>query len=94
LPGLAKGVEYFLGGALRALKRRRRPATAVGADLPYMRRPLRPGGGEPGGEPWLLRCPADVAPDTILPFLTRRWGEVIGTAWTSSGFQAGLPSVM
>ena len=56
--------------------------------------PLRPGGGEPGGEPWLLRCPADVASDTILPFLTRRWGEVIGTAWTSSGFQAGLPSVM
>ena len=52
--------------------------------------PLRPG----SGEPWLLSCPADVASDTILPFLTRRWGEVIGTAWTSSGFQAGLPSVM
>src|SRR5262249_2183030 len=50
--------------------------------------PLRPGGGEPGGEPWLLRCPADVAPDTILPFLTQRWGEVIGTAWTSTGEHA------
>ena len=36
--------------------------------------PLRPGTGEPTGEPRLLRCPAGVAPDTILSFLTQQLG--------------------
>jgi hypothetical protein len=52
--------------------------------------PLRPGTGEPGGEPRLLRCPPGVAPDAILSFLTQRLGEVIGTAWTSTGEHARL----
>ena len=51
---------------------------------------LRPGTGEPGGEPRLLRCRPGVEPDTILSFLTRRLGEVIGTAWTSTGEHARL----
>jgi hypothetical protein len=52
--------------------------------------PLRPGTGELGGEPRLLRCPPGVAPDAILSFLTQRLGEVIGTAWTSTGEHARL----
>jgi hypothetical protein len=52
--------------------------------------PLRPGTGEPTGEPRLLCCPPDVAPDTILSFLTQRLGEAIGTAWTSTGEHARL----
>ena len=46
--------------------------------------PLRAGTSEPVGEPRLLRCPPDVAPDTILSFLTERLGEAIDTAWTST----------
>jgi hypothetical protein len=47
--------------------------------------PLRTGTGESAGEPRLLRCPPDVAPDTIMSFLTQQLGEAIDTAWTSTG---------
>jgi hypothetical protein len=52
--------------------------------------PLRTRTGEPAGEPRLMRCPPDVAPDTILPFLTQRLGEAIAKAWTSTGEHACL----
>jgi hypothetical protein len=45
--------------------------------------PLRAGSGEPAGEASLVCCPPDVAPDTILLFLTRRLGEPAETVWTS-----------
>jgi hypothetical protein len=37
--------------------------------------PLKTGTAEPAGDPGMLRCPPDVAPDTILSFL--RAGLVI-----------------
>jgi hypothetical protein len=32
----------------------------------------------------LLRCPDDVRPDSVLSFLTQLFGDVAGTAWTST----------
>jgi hypothetical protein len=39
--------------------------------------PLRAGTSEPAGEPFLLRCPPDVGPDTIVSFLTQRLGDPV-----------------
>jgi hypothetical protein len=46
--------------------------------------PLRAGTAEPAGDPQILACPPDVEADTILSFLTGRFGAVIETAWTST----------
>ncbi len=46
--------------------------------------PLRAGTAEPAGESRMLPCPPDVEPDTILSFLSHRFGEVIDTIWTST----------
>ena len=54
--------------------------------------PLRAGTGEPDGDPRMLRCPGDVEPDTILPFLTQRLGEAIDTVWTSTEHHEHLVS--
>jgi hypothetical protein len=47
--------------------------------------PLSAGTAEPAGAPDLLPCPPDVEADTILSFLTGRFGEPVETAWTSTG---------
>jgi len=47
--------------------------------------PLRAGTAEPAGAPELLPCPPDVEADTILSFLTGRFGDPVETAWTSTG---------
>jgi hypothetical protein len=39
--------------------------------------PVRAGTSEPAGEPFLLRCPPDVGPDTIVSFLTQRLGDPV-----------------
>jgi hypothetical protein len=46
--------------------------------------PLRAGTAESAGDPEVLPCPPDVEADTILSFLTGRFGDLIETAWTSS----------
>jgi hypothetical protein len=46
--------------------------------------PLSAGTAEPAGAPELLPCPPDVEADTILSFLTGRFGDPIETAWTST----------
>ena len=47
-------------------------------------RSLRAGTAESAGNPEVLPCPPDVAADTILSFLTGRFGDLIETAWTST----------
>ena len=46
--------------------------------------PLKADTAEATAEGEVLRCPADVEPDTILSFLTQKFGEVVETAWTST----------
>jgi hypothetical protein len=46
--------------------------------------PLSAGTAEPAGAPELVPCPPDVEADTILSFLTGRFGDPIETAWTST----------
>jgi len=40
------------------------------------------GTSEPAGDPMVVACPPDVAPETVLSFLTQKFGEPIDTAWT------------
>lgn len=47
--------------------------------------PLRAGTAESAGDLEVLACPPDVEADMILSFLTGRFGDLIETAWTSSG---------
>ena len=46
--------------------------------------PLSAGTAEPAGAPELLSCPPDVEADTILSFLTSKFGDPVQTAWTST----------
>jgi len=46
--------------------------------------PLRAGNAGPAGESRMLACPPDVEPDTILSFLSQRFGEITEMIWTST----------
>ena len=46
--------------------------------------PLSVGTAKPAGAPELLPCPPDVEADTILSFLTSKFGAPVETAWTST----------
>ena len=52
--------------------------------------PLKVGTSEASAEGELLQCPADVEPDTLLAFLSQRFGDVVETAWTSTERHARL----
>jgi Bacterial EndoU nuclease len=52
--------------------------------------PLKTGTSEPSGDAQLLECPSDVEPDTMLSFVSQRFGEVVDTAWTSTERHARL----
>lgn len=52
--------------------------------------PLKAGTPEPSGDSHLMECPADVEPDTVLSFLSQRFGDVVDTAWTSTQRHARL----
>jgi len=46
--------------------------------------PVRAGSGEPIAESERIDCPLDVAPDTLLSFLTERFGEPTEVALTAT----------
>jgi hypothetical protein len=46
--------------------------------------PLSAGTSQPAGEPLTVPCPPDVEPDTVLSFLTQKFGEPLEVAWTST----------
>ena len=44
--------------------------------------PMKAGSAELAGDTETFECPTDVQPDTILSFLTQKFGGLIDTAWT------------
>ncbi len=46
--------------------------------------PLKAGTSEAAGDPELLACPPDVEPETILSFLSQKFGRYIETVLTST----------
>jgi hypothetical protein len=44
--------------------------------------PMKAASAEPAGNTETFECPSDVEPDTILSFLTQKFGDLIDTAWT------------
>ena len=46
--------------------------------------PVIAGTSQPAGDAMLMPCPPDAEPDTVLSFLTQRFGEPIEVAWTST----------
>lgn len=52
--------------------------------------PLKVETSEPSADSQLMECPEDVEPDNILSFLSRVFGDIVDTAWTSTERHARL----
>lgn len=46
--------------------------------------PITGGTSQQAGDSLMMPCPQDMEPDTVLSFLSQRFGEPIETAWTST----------